>query len=287
MPSASCSTSACCSRRSARCAAPPAGAPVEPALAAGATIVIGYGLAGRLLPGLIDLAHSRSAGGRLEQPITYWNAEGALAAVGLVLCARMAGDRTRPPAVRTLAAAATAPLGAGMYLSFSRGAIAAGVLGLVVLVALAPDARAAARRRDRARHRRARRRVAARRSRRRVAVRRPRTRARRRDRARAARAARGAPPRSPRCAAGRARRPAARRAVAAPGGRCGARGRRRRPRRGRAARGPSRGRARRRRQRQSPDPRSSNRYEYWRVGLRAFGDHPLAASAPAASGSSG
>ena len=63
-------------------------------------MVIGYGLAGRLLPGLIELDRSRSAGGRLEQPITYWNAEGALAALGLVLCARLAGDRTRPPAVR-------------------------------------------------------------------------------------------------------------------------------------------------------------------------------------------
>ena len=69
---------------------------VEPALAAGATIVIGYGLAGRLLPGIVHLDRSRSAGGRLEQPITYWNAEGALAAVGLVLCARLAADRTRP-----------------------------------------------------------------------------------------------------------------------------------------------------------------------------------------------
>jgi hypothetical protein len=112
---------------------------VEPALAAGATVVIGYGLAGRLLPGVLHLAHSRSAGGRLEQPITYWNAEGALAAVGLVLCARLAGDRSRPPALRVVAAAAVAPLGAGVYLSYSRGAIAVAVLGLVVLVAAAPS----------------------------------------------------------------------------------------------------------------------------------------------------
>ena len=70
----------------------------EPALAAGAAIVIGYGLSGRLLPDLIDLDSSRSAGGRLEQPLTYWNAEGALAAIGLVLCARLAGDRSRPRA---------------------------------------------------------------------------------------------------------------------------------------------------------------------------------------------
>ena len=111
---------------------------VEPALAAGATIVIGYGLAGRLLPGVLHFAHSQRAGGRLEQPITYWNAEGALAAVGLVLCARVAGDRSRPAWMRGLAGAATAPLGAGVYLSYSRGAIAAGVVGLMVLVAVAP-----------------------------------------------------------------------------------------------------------------------------------------------------
>jgi O-antigen ligase len=113
---------------------------VEPALAAGATAVIGYGLSGRLLPGLIHLDRSRAAGGRLEQPITYWNAEGALAAVGLVLCARLAGDRTRPVAVRSAAAAAVVPLAAGVYLSFSRGAVAAAVLGLVVLAAVAPSA---------------------------------------------------------------------------------------------------------------------------------------------------
>jgi hypothetical protein len=111
---------------------------VEPALAAGVTIVIGYGLSGRLLPGIVELDRSRTAGGRLEQPITYWNAEGALAAVGLVLCARLAGDSARPPWVRAAAAAAAAPLGAGVYLSYSRGAIAVAVLGLVMLVAAAP-----------------------------------------------------------------------------------------------------------------------------------------------------
>jgi hypothetical protein len=111
---------------------------LEPALAAGATVVLGYGLAGRLLPDLVVLAHSRSAGGRLEQPITYWNGEGALAAMGLVLCARMVGDRTRPAWMRALAAGATVPLGAGLYLSYSRGSIAAGVLGLACLVALVP-----------------------------------------------------------------------------------------------------------------------------------------------------
>ena len=110
---------------------------VEPALALGVVVVIGHGLAGRLLPGLVELGRSRSAGGRLEQPITYWNAEGALAAMGLVLCARIAGDPRRPAWMRVAAAVATPMLGTAVYITYSRGAIAVGLLGLACLVALA------------------------------------------------------------------------------------------------------------------------------------------------------
>ena len=89
---------------------------------------------------MVDLISERSygAGGRLEQPITYWNAEGLLAGIGLLLCARLAGDRSRPAPMRAAAAAACAPLGAGVYLSYSRGALAVTVLGLIVLLAAAP-----------------------------------------------------------------------------------------------------------------------------------------------------
>lgn len=55
-----------------------------------------------------------------------------------MLCARIAGDRERPVALRMAAAAAAAPLGAGVYLSFSRGALVALVGGLIVLLVLAP-----------------------------------------------------------------------------------------------------------------------------------------------------
>ena len=111
---------------------------LEPLAAAGTVIVIGYGLSGRLLPGLITQHPQVSAAGRLDQPLTYWNAVGALATIGVVLCARVAGDRERPAALRAAAAAAAVPLGMGCYLSFSRGALAAlaaGLLALVVLVA--------------------------------------------------------------------------------------------------------------------------------------------------------
>ncbi|HEY5187887.1 MAG TPA: O-antigen ligase family protein [Solirubrobacteraceae bacterium] len=111
---------------------------LEPGLAAGTLIVIGYGLGGRLLPGLLHYAESVSANGRLEQPLTYWNAMGELAALGFVLCARLAGDRGRARVLRAAAAAAAAPLGLGLYVSFSRGALFAALAGLVALLAIAP-----------------------------------------------------------------------------------------------------------------------------------------------------
>jgi O-antigen ligase len=109
----------------------------EPALAAGVLIVIGYGLAERLLPGVLHYARSVSAQGRLEQPLTYWNAMGELAALGFVLCARIAGDETRPRALRSAAVAACPSLATGLYISFSRGALFACVAGLVSLVVAA------------------------------------------------------------------------------------------------------------------------------------------------------
>jgi hypothetical protein len=110
---------------------------VEPALALGTLVVIGYGLSDRLLPGLLHFSRSVSAQGRLEQPLTYWNAMGELAALGFVLCARLAGAVERPRWMRAIAAAACAPLGLGLYLSFSRGALYACVAGLVALLVAA------------------------------------------------------------------------------------------------------------------------------------------------------
>ncbi len=111
---------------------------VEPALAAGVLIVIGYGISERLLPGLLHFAHSVTAQGRLEQPLTYWNAEGELAALGFVLSAGIAGDGSRRLALRTVTAAAAPVLGLGLYLSFSRGALFACAAGLVALIVAVP-----------------------------------------------------------------------------------------------------------------------------------------------------
>ena len=110
----------------------------EPAMAAAALIVVGYGLSARLLPGLLHFSRSVSAEGRLEQPLTYWNAMGELAGLGFVLCAAVAGSAVRPRAMRAVAAAGAVPLGVGLYISFSRGALFACAAGLVTLIVLVP-----------------------------------------------------------------------------------------------------------------------------------------------------
>lgn len=112
---------------------------MEPAVAGGALVVVGYGLAGRMLPELVELDRTASAGGRLDQPLTYWNAQGALAALGLIVAIRLAGEDTRAVRLRAAAAAAAVPLGLGVYLTFSRGAASALIVGLAVLLALAPS----------------------------------------------------------------------------------------------------------------------------------------------------
>jgi hypothetical protein len=112
---------------------------VEPALSAGVVLVILYGLSERFLPGVLHFARTSSSLGRLEQPLTYWNAEGELAAIGLVLCARIAGDDSRGRRLRLSAAASCCPLGAGLYLCFSRGALFAAAVGMLILVFVAPQ----------------------------------------------------------------------------------------------------------------------------------------------------
>ncbi len=111
---------------------------LEPLLTAGALVVTLYGLSERLFPGVIELRRSLTAEGRLEMPLTYWNAEGAVAAIGLVLAIRLAGDPLRPRALRGCAAAGGVVLGLGAYLTFSRGALAALTVGVLVLLAFAP-----------------------------------------------------------------------------------------------------------------------------------------------------
>lgn len=109
---------------------------LTPALAAGAFTVCAYALATRWLPGIVDAERSVSAGGRLEQPLTYWNALGAVAAAGVTFAVAVAADASHGARLRAAAAGGAVVPALALYLTLSRGALAALAAGLVVLLVL-------------------------------------------------------------------------------------------------------------------------------------------------------
>jgi O-antigen ligase len=100
-------------------------------LAAGFTVVALIALLTRVLPEVWPVG-ANLANDRLSYPLTYWNAVGLVAALGGVLCLHFTSSLREPAPMRVVAAAAVPALGATALFTFSRGAIAAGLLGLAV-----------------------------------------------------------------------------------------------------------------------------------------------------------
>jgi hypothetical protein len=105
-------------------------------LLTGASIVCLAGLTSRVLPNVLHTAPS-VANQRLSYPVTYWNTLGLLAAMGIVLALHITCSLQERRPARILAAAVTPLLTATLFFTFSRGAIAAGAIGLVVYVLVA------------------------------------------------------------------------------------------------------------------------------------------------------
>ncbi len=76
------------------------------------------------------------ANNRLSFPVTYWNVEGLVAALGIGLCLHLSSDLREPALSRILAAGAMPILASTLLFTFSRGAIATCVIVLVVYVLL-------------------------------------------------------------------------------------------------------------------------------------------------------
>jgi hypothetical protein len=68
---------------------------------------------------------------RLSYPLTYWNALGLLAGLGIVLCVGLTCDDREPRVLKALSASAVPLLAATLLLTFSRGPIGACAIGLV------------------------------------------------------------------------------------------------------------------------------------------------------------
>ncbi len=100
------------------------------------SVVCVIGLISRVLPHVWPTTGETFFNTRLNYPLTYWNAEGMIAALALILAFHLCADRGERWFVRVLSAAVMPALGATLLLTFSRGAIGAGVIGLIAYCVL-------------------------------------------------------------------------------------------------------------------------------------------------------
>jgi O-Antigen ligase len=105
-------------------------------LVIGVSVVCLAGLISRVLPNVWHTAPD-VANERLSYPVTYWNALGLLAALGIVLAFHLTCSLSERRLTRVLAAAVIPLLAATLFFTFSRGAMAAGAVGLVVYMLVA------------------------------------------------------------------------------------------------------------------------------------------------------
>jgi O-antigen ligase len=105
-------------------------------LATAATVVCAAALATRLAADVFPIA-ANVHDDRLSFPLTYWNALGLLAALGLVACMHLTSGARQPRTARVLSAAAMPLLAAALLLTFSRGSLLLAAVGLVVYMGLA------------------------------------------------------------------------------------------------------------------------------------------------------
>jgi O-antigen ligase len=105
------------------------------AVTLGLTAVCLIGLVSRVLPHAWPTA-SGFYNNRLNYPLTYWNAEGMLAAIALILGFHLTADRAEHWSVRVLAAAVLPAIAATLLLTFSRGALGVAIAGLLAYCVL-------------------------------------------------------------------------------------------------------------------------------------------------------
>lgn len=98
-------------------------------LAVATFVVCVAGLLTRLVPDVFEVARGFSSE-RLSYPLTYWNAVGLMAALGVVLALHLASGDREPVAARAFGAAALPLTAVTLLLSFSRGSIVVAVLGV-------------------------------------------------------------------------------------------------------------------------------------------------------------
>ena len=93
-------------------------------------------LATRLLPGSFPTSGGVNTS-RLAFPLTYWNAMGMFSGLAAILLTHLTASEREPAAIRVAAAAGLPIVAVALYFTFSRGGIAAAIVGVVLYMVLA------------------------------------------------------------------------------------------------------------------------------------------------------
>lgn len=108
-------------------------------LALGTVTVCVYALATKVFPGaLVSASSTANEYARLEEPYGYWNAIGLTAAMGAICCMWLGARRDGHALLRALAYPAMGIALVTLMLAYSRGALAALAIGLVLWFAIVP-----------------------------------------------------------------------------------------------------------------------------------------------------
>jgi hypothetical protein len=100
-----------------------------------ATIVCAYALATKVFPGRLAPAVTYA---RLEEPYGYWNAIGLTAAMGVIGCLWLGARRSGHALLSALAYPAMGIMGVTLMLAYSRGALVALAIGVVLWLCIVP-----------------------------------------------------------------------------------------------------------------------------------------------------
>ncbi|HEY2283339.1 MAG TPA: O-antigen ligase family protein [Solirubrobacteraceae bacterium] len=100
-----------------------------------ATIVCSYALATKVFPGRLAPAVTYA---RLEEPYGYWNAIGLTAAMGAIGCLWLGARRSGHALLSALAYPAMGIMGVTLMLAYSRGALVALAVGMVLWLCIVP-----------------------------------------------------------------------------------------------------------------------------------------------------
>jgi cytochrome c-type biogenesis protein CcmH/NrfG len=103
-----------------------------------AVVVCGYALLTKVLPNQLGVSVEANFYARLQEPYGYWNAIGLTAAMGAIGCLWLAARRAGHALLSALAYPAMGLMIVTLMLAYSRGALAALVIGVAVWMCIVP-----------------------------------------------------------------------------------------------------------------------------------------------------